>query len=138
MRTTSNASKLASLRQCEFSIDLSLNSGEQDTVKIMSGEGSKMGGGRVPSFSSMLENNLEQCTKHNGILCNVYTNSLVAFPLAFAAAVNTRPGMKAFPPLADLSAPPPPRRHHLATLGGEVLMLTSNTDTPHCAVKYAK
>lgn len=45
MLTTSNVSKLASLRQCEFCIDLSLNSGEQDTVKITSGEGSKTGEG---------------------------------------------------------------------------------------------
>lgn len=86
----------------------------------------------------MLETNLKQCTKHNGILCNAYTNPLVAFPLTFAAAVNTRPGMNALPPLADLPAPPPPLRHHLASLGGEVLMHTGNTDTPHRAVKYAK
>lgn len=84
----------------------------------------------------MLETNLKQCTKHNGILCNVYTNSRVAFPLTFAAAVNIRPGMKAFPPPADL--PAPPWRHHPACLGGEVLMHTSNTDTPRRAVKYAE
>lgn len=46
--------------------------------------------------------------------CAMYgQNSLVAFPLTFAAAVNTRPGMKALPPLADLL--------HLLLPGGIIL-----------------
>lgn len=46
--------------------------------------------------------------------------------------------MTASPLVADRSAPTPPRRHHPASLSKEVLVHTSNTDTPQSAVRYAK
>lgn len=142
MLTTWNVARLAHLRQRKFCIDLSLNSGEQGTLNIISGEGGGQGG-RVPSpqvcYKPILNSALSTMASYIFGLCSlcVYKFS-VAFSFTFVAAVNTRPGMTASPLVADRSAPPPPRRHHPASLSEEVLVHTSNTNTPQSAVRYAK
>jgi len=142
MLMTWNVSRLAHLRQCKFCIDLSFSSSEQGTVKIVSGEGSKMGGGRGPSLPACDKPILNSALGTMGSCifgpCSPAIYKFSCFLLTFAAAVHRRPGMTAPPLLSDPSAPPPPERHRLASLRAEVLMHTSNTDTPHSAVKYAK
>lgn len=98
MSTTWNVSKLVHLRQFKLCMDLSLNSSEHGT-----GARNKMGGGEFllsrACYKLILNSALStmpSCIFDPCFFC-VCTDSVVAFLLTFAAAVNIRYGMEAFP-----------------------------------------